>query len=167
MDWNLFWNAFGAIGTTIGSVVTAVAVVIAVKQYRQPLKKIVKVEFTSAIAGDKNGNSVLLYNITVKNKGIRSVQINSLFIAGKKKNLWIDNAQHDSVLKKELPIKIEPEESVDFWFEMSNFRNGIKTAVDENALNGNKKMVIFVTDSLGERYFCKTNIRINSLIKDI
>lgn len=40
MDWNIFWAAFGAIGTTIGSLITASAVVVAVKQYKQPLKKI-------------------------------------------------------------------------------------------------------------------------------
>ena len=32
MDWNLFWSAFGAIGTTVGSLITGVAVVVAVKQ---------------------------------------------------------------------------------------------------------------------------------------
>ena len=33
MDWNLFWSAFGAIGTTFGSLITAVAVIVAVYQY--------------------------------------------------------------------------------------------------------------------------------------
>lgn len=42
MDWQLFWAAFGAIGTTIGSLITAIAVVIAVRQYRQPLTKNLK-----------------------------------------------------------------------------------------------------------------------------
>ena len=30
MDWSLFWDAFGAIGTTAGSLITAIAVVVAV-----------------------------------------------------------------------------------------------------------------------------------------
>ena len=39
MNWNLFWSAFGAIGSTLGSFVTAIALIIAIKQYKQPLKK--------------------------------------------------------------------------------------------------------------------------------
>lgn len=29
MDWNLFWNAFGAIGGTLGAAATAFAVIVA------------------------------------------------------------------------------------------------------------------------------------------
>lgn len=39
MDWNLFWSAFGAIGSTLGSFITAIALIVAIKQYKQPLKK--------------------------------------------------------------------------------------------------------------------------------
>lgn len=49
MDWILFWTAFGAIGTTLGSLITAIAVAIAVRQYKQPLVKRLKIEFSSAI----------------------------------------------------------------------------------------------------------------------
>ena len=74
MDWNIFWSAFGAIGTTIGSLITAGAVVIAVKQYKQPLKKVIKVEFTSAVSLDEiSGRSLYFYCISIKNKGIRAV----------------------------------------------------------------------------------------------
>lgn len=167
MDWNLFWTAFGAIGTTIGSLVTAGAVVVALMQYRQPLKKILKVEFSSAIGNNEDNESVLLYNISIKNKGIRPVQLNSLFISGNGKNLWINNAQWDYSIKKELPMKIEPEESIEFWFDMDNFNRELKKAVDKKVLLKHKKLMIFVTDSLGEKYFCKTNIRIKKLIKDV
>lgn len=47
MDWNLFWNAFGAVGTTAGSLITAIAVVVAVRQYKQPLIKKLKISFTT------------------------------------------------------------------------------------------------------------------------
>lgn len=38
-DWNLFWNAFGAIGTTVGSIATAVAVIVALWQTKFNEKK--------------------------------------------------------------------------------------------------------------------------------
>ena len=49
MDWQLFWTAFGAIGTTLGSLITAIAVVVAVIQYKQPLKKQVKLTVGTSI----------------------------------------------------------------------------------------------------------------------
>jgi len=89
MDWNIFWSAFGAIGTTVGSLITAIAVIIAVMQYKQPLKKIVKVKMTSAISLDElSGKSLCFYCISIKNKGIRTVQINSIYILkGIEKNM--------------------------------------------------------------------------------
>ena len=49
MDWQLFWTAFGAVGTTLGSLITAIAVVVAVIQYKQPLKKKVKLTVGTSI----------------------------------------------------------------------------------------------------------------------
>lgn len=166
-NWNLFWNAFGAIGTTIGSMITAIAVVVAVKQYKQPLKKVIKVEVTSAIGGDLLGNPVPFYCISVKNKGIRMVQINSINVKGKKKVLWINNVQYDSNAKIALPAKIEPEECKDFLFRVDNFRKAINKAVNDKALRKNEKLIVFVKDSLGDEYFCKTNIKIKDLIENL
>ena len=167
MDWNLFWTAFGAIGTTLGSLITALAVVIAVKQYKQPLNKIVKVEMCSAVSCDELGNPLEFYCIIIKNKGIRTVQINSINIQGKKKVLWLNNAQFDSNAKINLPIKIEPEESKDFLFEVNNFKKQIKKAVVSKAIGKNQRLVVFVTDSVSDKYYCKTNMRISSLIKTL
>lgn len=168
MDWNTFWSAFGAIGTTIGSLTTAIAVIIAVKQYKQPLKKIIKVEFKSAMTIDTISDKPLsFYCVIIKNKGIRQVQINSINIQGNKKILWLNNAQYNSFAKINLPVKIEPEESRDFYFEINNFKNSIKKAVEDNILKGNQKLVVYVTDSLGDDYFCKTKIKIKNMIKNI
>ena len=167
MDWNLFWSAFGAIGTTLGSLITAGAVVVAVKQYKQPLKKILKVKFTSAVSCDEFGNPLHFYCISINNMGVRVVQINSLCIHGRKKKLWINNAQFESNAKINLPVKIEPEENKDFLFEVDHFRHAIRQAVDDNILRRRQRLVILVTDSLGDKYFCKTNISIGRLIKGL
>lgn len=167
MDWTVFWTAFGAIGTTVGSLTTAIAVVVAVKQYKQPLEKLIKVEFTSAISCDENGRPLEFYCITVKNRGIRPVQINSLYIRGTKKNLWINNAQFISNAKVDLPVKIEPEESKDFLFEVDNFSRAIRKAVNDNILKRNKRLTVLVTDSIGDKHCCKTPVRIKNLVKSI
>jgi len=47
------------------------------------------------------------------------------------------------------------------------FREEIKRAVEKKILSKRKKLVIFVTDSVGDDYICKTKLKIGSLIKDI
>lgn len=163
MDWNIFWSAFGAIGTTLGSLLTAGAVIIAVKQYRQPLKKAIKVEFSSAflVLSDE---PLHLVCIAVKNKGIRALQIDSIYVRGNKKKAWMNSAQYDSVAKVEFPAKIEPEECIKFLFEEEKFRNILRKAVNDKVLRKKQRLVIFVTDSLGENYYCKTQIPIHKMI---
>lgn len=166
MDWNIFWSAFGAIGTTVGSLITAGAVVVAVKQYKQPLKKVIKVEFTSAASLDEiSGRSLCFYCVSIKNKGIRTVQINSINVKGNKKKLWINNAQFNSNAKVNLPIKIEPEENVNFLFEIENFKNALKKAVSDKVLRKNQRLIIFAEDSLGDNYYCKTKALIRQIVK--
>ena len=166
MDWNIFWSAFGAIGTTIGSLITASAVVIAVKQYKQPLKKVIKVEFTSAVSIDEiSGRSLCFYCVSIKNKGIRTVQINSINVKCNKKKLWINNAQFNSNAKVNLPIRIEPEENIDFLFEIENFKNALRKAVSDKVLRKNQRLIIFAKDSLGDNYYCKTKALICQIVK--
>ena len=167
MDWNIFWAAFGAIGTTLGSLITASAVVIAVKQYKQPLKKIVKVEVTSAITVDYLENSLMFFCIKIMNRGVRTVEVNSINIQGNKKVLWINKTQYESNTKINLPAKIEPEEIIDFFIEVEKFRRMIKKAVTNKVIRKRGKLVVFVTDSLGDKYYCKTNIKIASLINSL
>ena len=166
MDWNIFWSAFGAIGTTLGSMVTAIAVIIAVKQYKQPLKKIIQVKMSCAFSSDMySGKPLDFYCISIKNRGIRPVEINSICIRGNKKNLWINNMEFISNARIGLPIKIDAEQNKDYLFEVNNFKNGIREAVEKKILSKRNKLIIFVTDSLGDEYVCKTNIRVGGLIK--
>ena len=65
MDWDIFWNAFGAIGTTLGSLITAIAVVVAVIQYKQPLNKRLKISLTTAFPVYDLGLGDNFYCITV------------------------------------------------------------------------------------------------------
>lgn len=165
-EWNVFWTAFGAIGTTIGSLITAITVVIAVKQYKQPLNKIIKVEFSSAVSSFL-GNPLEFYCINIKNRGIRQVQIDSVNIKGYSKILLLNYAQFSYGEKINFPVIIEPEENKMILFEVDNFRKEISKAVAEGVIKKRNELIIFATDSLGDQYYCKTNIKINDIIKNI
>lgn len=165
MDWNIFWSAFGAIGTTLGSLITAIAVVIAVKQYKQPLKKMVKVEFSPAITSYL-GSRLDFYCVNVQNIGIRQVQIESIYIKGNKKVLWLNNAQFPVSDIKHFPVQINPEEKKNFLFESKHFSEELKKAVEDGSIKKNKRLIIFVTDSLGDDYYCKTHMKIKDIIKN-
>ena len=166
MNWNLFWSAFGAIGTTIGSLITGIAVIIAVKQYRQPLKKAINMGFTSAVSMDEiSGKPLYFYCITLKNRGLRTLQINSFHVKGDRKSLWINNIQFDSNAKVRLPFRLDPETSVDFLIEGDVFRNALREAVANNELKKNQRLILFATDSLGDRYYCKPFLWVRQLIK--
>ena len=166
MDWYLFWSAFGAIGSTIGSIVTAVAVVIAVKQYMQPLKKIVNVEFSFSVSSYL-GNKLDFYCVVIQNRGIRQVQIESIYIKGYKKRIWLNNAVFSINDKTKFPISISPEDSKTFLFEVKHLNEEIKRIIEEGSIRKNAKLVIFAEDSLGDKYYCKTNMRIKNLIKTV
>lgn len=165
MDWNLFWSAFGAIGTTVGSLITACAVLIAVKQYRQPLEKRIKVDVCAAISSDMLGNILEFVCISIKNKGVRTIQIKSVNIQGNGKVLWLNNAQYESNVKVEFPTKIEPEECKDYYFERGIFKAELKKAIEKGVINPNKKLIVFATDSIGDRYFCKTKLKVGNLLR--
>lgn len=78
MDWNLFWSAFVAIGTTLGSLTTAIAVVIAVRQYKQPLTKRINIETNTALMTSKNGLSGFYFSISLSNAGVRTIYIKNI-----------------------------------------------------------------------------------------
>ena len=164
MDWNIFWSAFGAIGTTLGSLITAGAVVVAVKQYKQPLNKIIKVDVSSAVSSFL-GRGIAFYCVSIKNKGLRQVYINSINLKGNGKNLWLNNAQYHLYEKIVFPVKIEPEECKDIYFEVDSFRNEVKKAVDEKVLKRHQKLVFYAIDSFGKKYYCRTNVKVKELIK--
>lgn len=163
MDWDIFWNAFGAIGTTLGSLITAGAVVVAVKQYKQPLNKVIEVGFTSAMPLFLE-QSIHLYCISIKNKGLREVHINSVNLKGRGCNLWLNNAQYGLCDIVTFPVVIKPEECLEIYFESEHITNEIKKAIEKGVIKKNQKAVFFVTDSFGKKYRCKVRLRVKNFI---
>ena len=162
-DWNLFWNAFGAIGTTVGSIITAIAVIIAIQQFKQPLTKRLKVVFTSAV-GNLNGyldgpdDPDMFYVVSIANKGIRECSVNSILIEGKKDNMYLNTAQYKSLLSIDFPHRIKPEEELTVFFEYDGLRQALKQHISEGWRPKYRKLRIKVTDTSGDYHYGKTNI---------
>lgn len=152
MDWNLFWNAFGAIGTTVGSLITAIAVVVAVKQYKQPLKKKVKVSHNFAYPVSFDGIiSKVQIRINIKNTGIRSVKIASVNAINGKRRLYLNYSQSD-LQPFTFPYTLEPEEAIAFYIERDKFLAEIKRIHGEGEIKNYQKMNFMVEYSLEDTY---------------
>lgn len=164
MDWNIFWNAFGAIGTTIGSLITATAVIVALLQYRQPLSKKIELEFTGAIA-DFGKGAKHYYTVTIKNRGIRTCIISSLWIKGKENNLYMNLGQVNGIGRVEFPFTLEQEETQPIFFEREAMIGQLKAHYNKDWIPVSKKQIIYAVDSTGDKYKTKTNIVVKKFLK--
>lgn len=167
MDWDLFWTAFGAIGTTLGSLITAIAVVVAVRQYRQPLIKKVKIRFNSAFPVGL-GIETDLFCIGVSNTGVRAVNISNIYLNVGEKDLVIHYAQFNipgALNPLTFPIEIQPEQEIEMYLE----RLKIAQYFAENLKNGHfartAPIKIAVTDKTGGRYVHSTGFTVEKLAR--
>ncbi len=76
MDWNLFWNGFGAIGSTLGSLATAITVLIAIKQLKQP--KEIKIRNKEFVRMKISFSQKPMFHIRYFNDCLRTVFIESV-----------------------------------------------------------------------------------------
>ena len=125
MDWSIFWEAFGAIGTTIGSLVTAIAVIVAVVQYKQPFLKKIRVKFNLAISNLDNAVKAY-YQVTIINRGIRPCSITSIWIKGKSNNMFLNRAQVEVYGHVEFPFLLQQEETISVFFEQGHLQSQLK-----------------------------------------
>lgn len=161
-DWSLFWTAFGAIGTTLGSLITASAVVVAVRQYKQPLVKRLKIEFTSAFAV---GQSIDFYCIGVSNTGVRPVNISNIYLNVGKKNLVINHAQFSvpGIKTVQFPVELQPEQRVQMLLERSKMSGFFREALSSGSLKAATKVKVAVTDQTGGWHYHRTGCTVRQL----
>lgn len=164
-NWNLFWNAFGAIGTTIGSFITACAVIVAVKQYRQPFVKKIKIDFSLVMVNFEETPKAY-YKIKFINSGIRECKIASMYIKGKKTNLFIfPPSQIPRYNNSQFPCCLAQEDSCDMFFEYGDFRKMIRKQLEVGWKPRYRRLRIYVTDSAGEIYCGKFKIKMSGFKK--
>lgn len=170
MDWTLFWTAFGAIGTTTATLITAIAVVIAVKQYRQPLTKRVKITLGTAfpIMPDCSVGETL-YQITVANCGIRSLVLSNIYLQVEGKRIAFELQRYAAYLKMPMPKfphTLNPEEAAVFYLPYSILSEGMKDVIRLHKINPQGKIKILVTDQAGGEFYFKTKLKIGQIAND-
>lgn len=164
-NWNLFWNAFGAIGTTIGSFITACAVIVAVKQYRQPFVKKIKIDFSLAMVNFEETPKPY-YVIKFINTGIRECKITSMYIRGKKSNLFIfPPSQIPRYNNPQFPCFLPQEESCEIFFGYDDFRKLVSKQFENGWKPKYKRLRLYITDSAGNIYFQKFKIKMSGFKK--
>lgn len=165
MDWILFWTAFGAIGTSLGSLITAIAVVIAVRQYRQPLVKRLKISFTSAIpVGLGIDND--LFCISVSNTGVRPINVSNIYFNIGEKNLVLNLAQFSIpglIPPLSFPVEIQPEQKVKMYLDRVNIAQYFAENIANGHFNEFTKIRIAVTDQTGGWHYHQTNCTVRTL----
>lgn len=158
-QWILFWTAFGAIGTTIGSMITAIAVAIAVKQYRQPLTKYIEVSHGIQFPIYDYGLGPAGIYISIKNKGIRTINVSSVYLKGKSK-LYLNNIQYPGLSSVSFPTELRPEDNINFSMELVKFEHEIEKMVAQGVIKRNCNLRIVISDTLGKEYFDKKKVKI-------
>jgi len=122
LDREVFWSAFGAIGTTLGAFATFAAVVVALWQTKFAHRKKLEIFFqpSGVAAYGKIVESFIWINIA--NTGNRAVTIKewNICINGPSYSL-VDNTKLKDCSRVELPIKLEPEESIDLYCDYQFF----------------------------------------------
>lgn len=152
IDKSIFWNALGSISTTL-------AVLIALFQYSMQNRKRIKLSFNqSTIVGPGfSGDKFLV--LTIANVGLRTINIQSwrFILKGKIHYLTFPISPYGQTI--EFPISVATEESYDLYFSLENFKNLMRKGFDLN-----KKMTMYVTDSVGSRYYLKTTGKIKDYL---
>lgn len=164
MNWSLFWSAFGAIGTTIGSLITAIAVVIAVRQYKEPLIKRLKIKFRFAYPMGL-GIDTELFCIGVANAGIRPIVISNIYLSVEKKSLVLNSAQFTlpyAIDGLTFPIEVPPEQEVEMYIERARLVGFFTDALSEHRFASNSVVKILVSDKVGDEHYHSTGFTVRN-----
>lgn len=161
-DWNLFWSAFGAIGTTVGSIATAVAVIVALWQTKFNEKKKLRISFSdsSVVYSPYQHSKVDVICLNVVNIGNRTViLVNWGFRHSNKKGsglIGLNPSILESAYNPKLPHDLPIEATVTLFWEKVFFERAIAEEISCGHLKSNKRVVFFVADSTGKIYTIKT-----------
>lgn len=157
MDWNLFWTAFGAIGTTIGSFATAAAVVVALWQTKFAYKKKVRITFeeNSMIQVREGSGLERVIVLRISNVGNRDITLNSI-------SIQIEGSYTIALLPEyleyktiKLPWLLSVEKTAEIIMKYSEFIKNLSDIILKDKNVEDKEITIVVTDSVGEKYALK------------
>ena len=156
MDWNLFWSAFGAIGSTVGSVATAIALIIAIRQYKQPLVKRINISYSTAFPVMANNTiGMISFAITVSNIGVRPIVLSNIYLNIGSKNLILNNVLHPELPAVNFPVNLDQEEAVTMYLPYEEIGSQISKLIENNEISALDAVKILVTDTTGGNHYKK------------
>lgn len=172
MDWSLFWAAFGAIGSTVGSLATAVAVIIAAKEYREPMVKRIKVVFGCAATFEIDHSDMCnvgtdIYYISVINIGVRTITLSNINICIGKKVIDISQGQfvYPNIAEKIVfPVELPPEKEVKICLERDNFSDFLAKRTGRYSFKAHESVRVLVIDRAGSAYYHKTGLTVKDFV---
>lgn len=158
MDWMLFWTAFGAIGTTVGSLITAIAVVVAVVQYKQPLRKQIKITTGWAYIpffAVEDMSLECFFSISIGNTGVRNVTITNVYLETKTKRLLVQNLMVDMSnwrSRVSFPKELPPEGIIPILIPCTQLKKALFDLLGQKELTLQDKLRVLTTDTTEGEY---------------
>lgn len=172
MDWNLFWNAFGAIGGTLAALATTIAVIVALWQTKYSQKKKIKLSFNEDITiVPQNAKVFYRYvGVTVTNIGNRDIVISSWGFKlhnGERIVVVKDTSPISSLIQINLPHKIAIEESIDLTYNKKYFFDVLLENIENKKIQQDQKLEFYVIDSTGKFYIVKTPQKVDHILEKL
>ena len=165
MDWTLVWTAVGAIGTSVGSLITAITVVVAVRQYLQPITKKIEVAYGSSIPVFDNKLGDHYIHIKVNNRGLREITINSFDMFYKKKTFFINRAQANLGSLIEFPFVLTPGQSCTFFMSHDNLKGALNEYVKDKTLRRQARLSFGIIDASGDTHRCRKKLSVAKMLR--
>ena len=172
MDWNLFWNAFGAIGGTLAALATTIAVIVALWQTKYSQKKKIKLSFNEDITiVPQNATAFYRYvGVTVTNIGNRDIVISSWGFKlhnGERIVVVKDKSPISSLIQIDLPHKLAIEESIDLTYSKKYFLDVLLENIESKKIQQDQKLEFYVIDSTGKFYIVKTPQKAEDILEKL
>ena len=70
------------------------------------------------------------------------------------------------MIQKPLPYTLEPEQSMDLLFDIKLFVKNLQEQVDQGTFRNTDKIMLYVVDSVGKKYYLKSRKTIKQYIVD-
>lgn len=159
-NWNLFWNAFGAIGTTLGTFATAIAALLAYKQYNLSKSSKLKVKLESETITKSSDSGTEQKYIVLKffNKGIIDLYVNEIAIKVKGEYFRIENfftieiEGEDDTKNQIFPVKVTNEKTVSAKIPIASLKMQIDCIKRKNNKKNINPIIFVIIDGKGKEY---------------
>ena len=162
MDWDLFWNAFGAIGTTVGTMATAVVALLTYRQYSLSKSTKLKIKMEVQTTTKSSGLVMRFFVVDFINTGIIDLYVNRISIEVQGEYYCIGdffqfkdkNDDHKTIF----PVKVTKDQMVSVKILDASLKRQIDFIKRQNDIDNIKCLTFVITDGKGKEYKKKVRI---------